>query len=240
MRRWFLAGTVPVNPDVRALASLPQFYRVSSCQLSAFSCQLPASSSQPLMSQPAPQLDRAVMIDSRPKPQLGPREIDHGCRHSAACVAGSSGLGNTEGGQEIRARRLKHWSIEFQYFYEYPPADFPALVTNADTIARVVVMTAHSSLIGEKIWTDFGAQVLSISKGDRQLETRTITVRKAGGTVSRLRVCRILGTESGFPPFELADEYVLFPEDHARRPLCSSLWAAGRIQGRRGQGYAGA
>jgi hypothetical protein len=130
--------------------------------------------------------------------------------------------GTTADGQGIRESVRKHGLIEALYFHEYPPADLSALVTNTDTIARVVVMTAHSSLIGEKIWTDFGAQVLSVSKGDRQLETRTITVRKAGGTVS-IEGRRVLGTESGFPPFELADEYVLFlkttPDGHSVVPF---------------------
>jgi hypothetical protein len=52
-------------------------------------------------------------------------------------------------------------------------------------------------------------QVLSVSKGERQLETKTIIVRRAGGTVS-IEGRQVKGTESDFPAFEMADEYILF------------------------------
>jgi hypothetical protein len=125
-----------------------------------------------------------------------------------ASLAGPA-WGTAADDQGIRETVRKHGAIEFQYLHEYSPADLPALVTSADTIARVVVMGAKSSLIGEKIWTDFTVQVLSVRKGPQHLETKPITVRRDGGTVS-IEGRMIKASDPEFPPFELSEEYVLF------------------------------
>ena len=89
------------------------------------------------------------------------------------------------------------------------PTDLKTLVRDAELIARMLVVESKASLVGDRILTDYKAQVLAVTKGAQSLEGTTITIRRPGGKLL-LEGGIVTARDPEFPAFEGGEEYVLF------------------------------
>lgn len=113
------------------------------------------------------------------------------------------------GAQDLRDQVRKHGAVEVLLVKEYPPVDLPTLVRDAELIARVLIVGSDASLAGDRISTEYRAQVLGVVKGAHEIEGRVITVKRPGGKLS-LEGGTATARDPDFPAFELGEEFVLF------------------------------
>ena len=111
--------------------------------------------------------------------------------------------------QDLRDQVRSRGSVELHLIRDYPPVDFKTLVRGADLIARVLITESKASLLGEEVVTDYKVQVLAVAKGSQNVERTIITVRKPGGIVA-VDGGTISARDPEFPPFAVAEEYVVF------------------------------
>lgn len=142
--------------------------------------------------------------------------------------------GSVAAGQDLREQIRKHGNVEVLILKEYSPVDLPALVASAGTIGRVLITQSKSSLVGERISTDYTAQVLWIGLGRPTLEGKTITIRRPGGSVA-LEGGTVKARDPDFPSFESGEEYVLFLNSEADGYFTVSFGSQGAFRVEQGK-----
>lgn len=109
----------------------------------------------------------------------------------------------------LRDQVRKLGAVEVLYIRDLPPTDLKTLVRDAELIARVLVVESKTSLIGDRVLTDYKAQVLAVTKGTLNVEGTTITIRRPGGKLV-LEEGTVTARDPEFPAFQGGEEYLLF------------------------------
>jgi hypothetical protein len=111
--------------------------------------------------------------------------------------------------QSLHEQVGKHGSLELLVLNEYSPVNLETLAKEVPVIAHVLITEAKSFVDGERVWTDYSAQILAVTKGEQALQGKILTVRRPGGLVL-VDEKTVNSRDPDFPAFDLQEEYVLF------------------------------